>query len=89
MVILGDLDEYGLERLPEFSLLPPVLEQCHACGDPIPSQFVSDTTRGMLDRLDARRRAWLAVTYQGALPTVLCASCCNLTVGVMNQAATV
>lgn len=64
----------------------PVLDRCNACSDPIPSQFVADTTRRILDTLDDRRRAFLIDTYRGAPPTVLCATCFGVTVGVMNQA---
>jgi hypothetical protein len=66
----------------------PVLDRCDACGEPIPSPFVVETTRRILDGLDARRRAFLIETYRGAPPTVLCASCFGVTVGSMNQAVT-
>ena len=64
----------------------PVLNRCDACSDPIPSQFVVETTRRILDTLDDRRRAFLIDTYRGAPPTVLCATCFGVTVQAMNEA---
>lgn len=80
VVTLGDLDENGLERLPEFPAVAPVapLDQCAACGEPIPSDFVAQTTRQML--------RCLAETAPGQLPDVLCAPCFIVTVGALKRA---
>ncbi len=84
---LGDLDENGLERLPDF---PSVVETagqddpvCGACGVLVNSE-VERTTRRLLASLDLERHQLLRETYQGEAPEVLCAECMNLAVGALN-----
>lgn len=56
---------------------------CSACGVLVNSE-VERTTRRLLASLDAQRHQQLRETYQGEAPEVLCATCMNLAVGVLN-----
>lgn len=57
---------------------------CQACGVAVNAE-VERIVKRMLAGLDDVRKAFLAETYQGTAPEILCAACMNVTSGVLNQ----
>lgn len=61
------------------------MADCGACGAPLNDEM-ERTTRRLLTSLDDERRARLTETYKGTAPEVLCATCFNPTISMLNGA---